>query len=68
MKAATAELTELPMRRELFVADTSAGAIELARPYVEKKYDATLLGEAGGAQDTPERQEVVEEGGHPVTR
>ena len=24
--------------------------------------------EAGGAQDAPERQQVVEEGGHPVTR
>jgi alkanesulfonate monooxygenase SsuD/methylene tetrahydromethanopterin reductase-like flavin-dependent oxidoreductase (luciferase family) len=31
---------ELPLRRELFVADTSPAAIELARPYVEKKYDA----------------------------
>ncbi|HEV2281643.1 MAG TPA: LLM class flavin-dependent oxidoreductase [bacterium] len=31
---------ELPMRRELFVADTAARAIELARPYVEKKYEA----------------------------
>lgn len=31
---------ELPMRRELFVADTPARAIELARPYVEKKYEA----------------------------
>jgi alkanesulfonate monooxygenase SsuD/methylene tetrahydromethanopterin reductase-like flavin-dependent oxidoreductase (luciferase family) len=31
---------ELPMRRELFVAETSARAIALARPYVEKKYEA----------------------------
>lgn len=31
---------ELPMRRELFVAETPARAIELARPYVEKKYAA----------------------------
>jgi alkanesulfonate monooxygenase SsuD/methylene tetrahydromethanopterin reductase-like flavin-dependent oxidoreductase (luciferase family) len=31
---------ELPMRRELFVAETSAKAIELAQPYVEKKYEA----------------------------
>lgn len=31
---------ELPMRRELFVAETSARAVELARPYVEKKYEA----------------------------
>jgi alkanesulfonate monooxygenase SsuD/methylene tetrahydromethanopterin reductase-like flavin-dependent oxidoreductase (luciferase family) len=31
---------ELPMRRELFVAETSAKAIALARPYVEKKYEA----------------------------
>lgn len=31
---------ELPMRRELFVAETSARAIDLARPYIEKKYDA----------------------------
>ncbi len=31
---------ELPMRRELFVADTDARAIELARPYVERKYEA----------------------------
>ena len=28
---------ELPMRRELFVADTSARAVELARPHVENK-------------------------------
>ena len=31
---------ELPMRRELFVAETSTRAIDLARPYVEKKYEA----------------------------
>lgn len=31
---------ELPMRRELFVAETDARAVELARPYVEKKYAA----------------------------
>lgn len=32
--------TELPMRRELFVAAGRAEAIRLARPYVEKKYEA----------------------------
>jgi alkanesulfonate monooxygenase SsuD/methylene tetrahydromethanopterin reductase-like flavin-dependent oxidoreductase (luciferase family) len=31
---------ELPMRRELFVAETSARAVELARPHVERKYEA----------------------------
>jgi alkanesulfonate monooxygenase SsuD/methylene tetrahydromethanopterin reductase-like flavin-dependent oxidoreductase (luciferase family) len=31
---------ELPMSRELFVADTTARATELVRPYVEKKYEA----------------------------
>jgi alkanesulfonate monooxygenase SsuD/methylene tetrahydromethanopterin reductase-like flavin-dependent oxidoreductase (luciferase family) len=32
--------SELPMRRELFVAPTAAQAVALARPYVEKKYEA----------------------------
>lgn len=31
---------ELPMRRELFVAESDARAVEIARPYIEKKYDA----------------------------
>ncbi len=31
---------ELPMRRELFVAETREQAIRLAQPYVEKKYEA----------------------------
>ncbi len=32
--------TELPMRRELFVAETREEALRLAGPYIKKKYDA----------------------------
>lgn len=32
--------TELPMLRELFVAETRAAAVKVARPYLEKKYEA----------------------------
>lgn len=31
---------ELPMSRELFVTGTTARAVEIARPYVERKYEA----------------------------